>query len=422
MDQLIRDRLHQALDVEPTPVYLRSKLIRALPAVERRSSVRMPNLEWARPWAAALIAIAVVAGLVYVGRTLGPQLVHKTPRSVPPAFVSAPRGMAVGPNGSLYFADFISGYVFRLLPDGSLVTVAGTRPDAPISEGGAGDNGPATKANLFGPAGLAFDALGNLFIADANGNRIRKVDVHGVITTYAGSGPADGSNGTFAGDGGPALAARLNFPYGIASDPQGDLYVADMGNGKVRLIDRTGHISSLDESGLPLPQSQFHPYQLQFDASGDLIVLTSDYANTPVGMGCQILRRPASGVWSVVAGTGVCGFTGDGGPATAAEITGYGGLAFDSAGNLYFLDSDNGRIRRIDRSGVITTVRSGLQGPEAMAIGPGDLLYLSEPTNDQPACSQSCTGRPTSRISVLRLSDSTVSTIVTDKTPIHTSG
>lgn len=415
MDQLIRQRLHDALDVEPTPGYLRSQVMRSLPVARVRSGWRAPRMEWARPWVAALIAAAVVAGLAYVGHTLGPRLVHPGPRSVPPAFLSEPSGLAIGPNGSLYFTDLVSGYVFRLQADGSIVTVAGTRPDVSINEGDAGNNGPATRANLFAPGGLAFDASGNMYIADTGGNRIRKVDRRGIITTLAGSGPA-GSAGAFAGDGGRAVAARLNLPYGLAFDAQGNLYVADTANGKIRRIDKTGTITSLDTSTLPTPESQFQPEQVAFDAAGNLFVLSTDNPYVRSVPTCEILRRTPDGVWSRFAGTGFCGFGGDGGTATAAEIEGDAGLALDPAGNLYFADA-SGRVRRVDRDGIITTVASGLVEPQGLAFAPDGRLYVAEFNLGQFGAP----GRPYGRISLLDLSTGTLTTVLDSRTPIHTS-
>jgi sugar lactone lactonase YvrE len=417
MDDLFRSRLHEVLDLEPTPHQLRARVMQALPAERRLARRRTPNLDWTREWVAFILAIAVVAGLLYFGRTLGPQLVHRTPMQPVPAFLSEPYGIAVGPDGALYFSDFVSGYVFRRLPDASIETIAGTRPIASIEDGDSGMGGPASRGYLFGPAGLAFDRSGNLYISDSVANRVRRIDTHGVITTFAGTGIAEGGMGALAGDGGPAKAARLNFTYGLAVDAQGNLYIADNLNGKIRRVDKGGRISSLDDSTLPIPQSQFRPDQLAFDSSGNLYVLSSDFGFAPYsGVGCTILRRTPSGSWSIVAGRGLCGFGGDGGPATDAKIMGHGGLAFDAAGNLYFSDSANHRIRRIDRAGVITTVISGLGYPQGIAFAPDGRLYVED------LVEESITPSAPGRILELSLSESTLTTLVDSKTTIHTSG
>jgi len=417
MDDLFRSRLHEVLDLEPTPHQLRARVMQALPAERRLPRWRTPNLDWTGTWVAYILAIALVAGLLYFGRTLGPHLVQKTPVHPVPAFLSQPSGIAVGPDGALYFSDFVSGYVFRRLPDGSIETIAGTRPDASIGDGDSGMGGPASRGYLFGPEGLAFDRSGNLYISDSVANRVRRVDTHGVITTFAGTGIAEGGMGAFAGDGGPAKVARLNFPYGLAADPQGNLYVADDLNGKIRRVDTGGRISSLDDSTLPIPQSQFQPDQLAFDSSGNLYVLSSNFGFAPIAaVGCTILRRTPSGSWSIFAGTGLCGFGGDGGPATDAKIMGHGGLAFDANGNLYFADTANHRIRRIDRAGVITTVVSGLGYPQGIAFAPGGQLYIEDLVDE------SITPSSPGRILELNLSDGSLTTVVDSKTTIHTSG
>jgi sugar lactone lactonase YvrE len=213
-------------------------------------------------------------------------------------------------------------------------------------------------------------------VADAQGQRVRRIDPGGIITTFAGNGFQ-----RFSGDGGPATAASLDSPLGLVFDNTGALYVGDRGNNRVRRIDQSGTISSLDDSALPAPAS-----------AGNLYV--SDIGGLGFGGGCRIVRASPARQLSVVAGTGTCGFKGDGGPAIAAELDDPEGLAFDSAGNLYVSDSKNQRIRRIGRNGVITTVAGtsiagdsgdGGLGTEAelnnvfgIGIGPWDKLYIAE--------------------------------------------
>ncbi len=178
--------------------------------------------------------------------------------------------------------------------------------------GFSGDNGLATSAQLNSPVGIAVDSAGNLYIADSFNNVIRRVS-HGVITTVAGNG-AQG----FSGDGGLALSAQLNHPYGIAVDSAGNLYVTDQGN-NVRMV--------------------------------------------------------SNGIITTVAGNGTQGFSGDGGPATSAQLNTPGGITVDSAGNLYIADSGNSRIREV-ANGVIATLAS-VKDPVSLAVDSAGNLYFT---------------------------------------------
>ena len=245
----------------------------------------------------------------------------------------------------------------------TIQTVAGS--------GEVGDGGPALNAAISDAEGVAIDSLGNIFIADAYDHRIRKITPDGMITTVAG----DGSPG-FRGDGGPASASRLNTPYGITVDGAGNLYIADLGNNRVRKIAPDGTISTV-----PGTDSLLAPRNVALDAAGSL------YISEFNGHRVQHLRT--DGVVEIVAGTGVAGFGGDGGPATAAQLSSPAGLALDSAGNLYIADSGNGRIRKV-AAGMMTTVlgpdasgNSPLYLPTAVVLdGSGD-LYIADSGNDR---------------------------------------
>jgi sugar lactone lactonase YvrE len=279
----------------------------------------------------------------------------------------APEDVAIASDGSVYFSDFGGNRVFKLEPNRKLRLIAGTG-----KSGEGGDGGLAEAATLKGPAGLAFDRTGNLFVADHDGQRIRRIDARGVITTAGGSASA------------PYL-----YPVGLAFDHAGALYVGDEGDDQLRRIDLSGAMTVIDTSTIPgLP---IKPGYLAFDAAGNLFV--ADRA-TFQKVGCRIVRITPAGSMKVIAGTGSCGFAGDGGPAVAAQLDDPNGLAIDSAGNLYFADSNNQRIRRIDRNGIITTVagtgtsgskgdngpgaKAELASPFGIAMAPGDQLYIAE--------------------------------------------
>jgi sugar lactone lactonase YvrE len=357
---------------------------------------------WRRPQTvlALGLALATIASIGFVQiwaiqhHVAAPKIV---PTIVVPHTFTAPEGIAVGADGSVYVSDYSGQRVFRLQKNGSLSVVAGT---GVFAEGG--DGGPATKADLQGPTGMAFDRSGNLYVADLWADRVRRIDPSRIIATIAGSGPTTLERATysnpdpnqgFSGDGGPATAARFYAPLGLAFDSHGTLYVADSFNGRVRPISPDGTVTSLDASSLPAPM--WLPLYLAFDAADNLYVADGAPNALMANLigGCRIVRVSPAGVMTVVAGTGTCGFSGDGGPAAAAQLNNPNGLAFDSAGNLYVADSNNERIRRIDRSGNISTVAgtgtpgfSGDGGPgiraklyDPFGIGiVGDNLYIAE--------------------------------------------
>lgn len=415
MDEMIRDRMHEALEVEPPPFGLRARVIASIPMDERSS--RRPSrrsFQWAPGLVAILLAIAVIAGLIYVRGAVISQSHNARPRVAPTARLVTPNGVVVASDGTVYLSDFASGYVFRLTSTGSLVIVAGRSQAALISQGSAGDNGPASGAYLFGPTGMAVDRYGNLFVADFVGERVRRIDRHGVITTVAGTGRADMPSPNFSGDGGPATAATLSGPAALAFDRAGALYVADSGNHRVRRIDANGTITSLDVSSWSR-SNVWHPDGLAFDKDGNL--------NVADASGCQIVRISPGGVASLVAGTGMCGYGGDGGPAALAQMYGPGGIAFDPAGNLYIADTDNHRVRRVDSGGIMTTVagtgtagNTGDSGPATLAetgypndvaISQSGALYIAEGYCPCPAAPTATPGR----LRMVQLSTGTITTV-----------
>lgn len=258
----------------------------------------------------------------------------------------------------------------------TLTTVAG--------DGGTqlGDGGPATKAGLCGPNDVVLDAKGNMYISDGGtycygpgGHTVRKVDPDGTITTVAGTGEAG-----FFGDGGPATKAQLNLPLAVAVDREGNLYIADAENYRIRKVDKEGTITTIAGTGEegysgdggPATSAQLtYPLGLAFDDRGNLYVADE----------LSVRKIDPSGTITTVAGTGRGGhFSGDGGPATEAKLTA-ADVALDSKGNLYIADDDNHRIRKVDKDGIIHTVAGSGKKGHSGGGGPATNAALNEPSS-----------------------------------------
>ncbi len=281
------------------------------------------------------------------------------------AQIGAPEGLALDGAANLYIADWASATVRKVTADGTITTVAGNG-----TQGYSGDGGPATSAQLASPQGVAVDTSGNLYIADQASSRIRKV-ANGTITTVAGNGTAG-----YSGDGGPATSAQLAWPVGVAVDTAGNIYIADTNNNRIRKVAANGTITTVagngnyaySGDGYPASSAQVaSPNGVAVDAAGNLYI-----ADT----GNSVIREVAlNGVINTVAGmylSGAGGYSGDGGSPTSAQLNGPLGVALDSAGRLYIADTYNMVIRRV-ASGAITTVAgnrsSGYMGDGGPAAG-----------------------------------------------------
>jgi uncharacterized protein (TIGR03437 family) len=262
---------------------------------------------------------------------------------------------------------------------GVISTVAGG-----TTFGYSGDGGPATSAALSAPVqpynGLAIDPAGNLYISDDYNHAIRMVSAAtGIITTIAGNGSPG-----FAGDGGPASKAQLFYPAGICFDSEGNLYIADQFNYRVRKVTiATGIISTVAGNGnatltavdgvQATKTAVETPVAVTVDGAGNLYIAEDD----------RIRKVDTGGIIHTIAGLAnkTPGFSGDGGPATAAEIFGPIGLAVDSYGNLFFADNQNQRIREVNAAGIISTI-AGFVGPVSTPILdgiPASTAYISNP-------------------------------------------
>jgi sugar lactone lactonase YvrE len=264
------------------------------------------------------------------------------------AQLNMPMGVAVDRAGNLFIAGN-NNRVRKVDPSGIITTVAGSGPTGSTNDGFRGDGGPATNARLNSVQGIAVDDAGNLFIADTWNSRIRKVDTSGIITTVAG----DGTWG-FGGDGGLAATAQLNGPTDVEVDSRGNLFIADNANLRIRKVDTSGIITTvagggsagLGDGGLATDAQFNGAFGITIDRLGNLFIAD----------GNRIRKVDVSGIITTVAGTGVPGFEGDGGPATNAQLDYPFGLAVDSGGNLFIAEAANHRIRKVDPNGIITTV------------------------------------------------------------------
>jgi cysteine-rich repeat protein len=280
------------------------------------------------------------------------------------AELSAPVAVAVA-GTSLIIADAFNARIRAIASGGTITTLAGVG-----STGFSGDGGAATAAELALPLGVASDDLGVIHVADASNHRIRRIDLAGTITTVAGTG-GYGSGG----DAGDASSAQLNDPFKVVPDAMGRLVIADTKNHRVRRVDSSGAITTIVGTGLfelsadggPAAATALaNPTGIAFDSSGRLLIVDS-HAH-------RVRRIELDGTISTVAGKGTAGFSGDGGPATSAELDTPYGVAIDSLDRILIADNRNHRIRRVETDGTITTIAgtgfggfSGDDGPATSA-------------------------------------------------------
>jgi len=285
------------------------------------------------------------------------------------------------PSDAGNFAHVVKVTTIDVNPSGPIITtIAGIG-----TEGFSGDGGPALAAEFHSLVGLAADVAGNVFVVDEYNHRVRKVEAAtGLVRTVAGSGASyPPSDGGFAGDGGPATLALLSWPGEVAVDGAGNVYVADSGNWRVRRVDAaTGVITTVAGNGAQGYSGDGGPAAaaslglitgMAVDASGNLYL--ADYGNN-----CIRRVSAATGIITTVVGTGVAGYAGDGGPATAARLYGPRGIALDLSGNLYITDEVNVRVRKVTAStGLITTVAGTGVGGFGGDGGPATAALLDTP-------------------------------------------
>lgn len=307
-----------------------------------------------------------------------------------------PSSLAIDAHGDVLIADYVNNRIRKVDPSGSITTIAGGDGSGRCG----GDGGPAIEAGICAPMGIAVGPTGDIFIVEQGDFKVRRIAGNGIITTVAGDGYQNSNTGygRFTGDGGPATRASLNWPMGIVAASDGGFYIADTANERVRKVDSSGVITTavgtgqhgFNGDGHPGTDTELsQPEGVTLDAVGNLYI--ADFLNRRV-------RKLDGGVVETVAGSGVEGFSGDGGPATAAQLGGPTGVAVDASGTLFIADIVNRRVREVSASGQITTVAgngdlqfygdggpataAALSGPQAVSIdAAGNLLIADFPAD-----------------------------------------
>jgi sugar lactone lactonase YvrE len=336
-----------------------------------------PNLCVVRKVDAGTGAISTVAGTGVCG--------FSGDRGQPTsAQLNSPTGLALDRHGNLFITDSVNCRIRKVdFGSNTITTVAGNG-----TCGFAGDGGPATSAQLrlsdvamvsseFVWSDIALDARGNLYVADIFNCRVRRVDTRGNISTIAGSGATGFACGAFSGDNGPATSARLYHPVAVAVDNGGDVYVAELGNCRVRVVESgtgtidtvagNGTCTSSGDGGPALSAGLANLRGLALDAAGDLYISEFGFAGAPLSpVDCNVRRVDlGTGDISAVAGSDTCGFSGDGGDATDAEIRTPADIALSCDGNVAFAEPLSGRLR------VVYDASSGGPAPDTDHDGLG---------------------------------------------------
>ena len=291
------------------------------------------------------------------------------------AQLNFPAGITLDSSGKLYIADTVN-YRIRTLSGGLLATIAGNG-----TSGYTGDGSAATSAELASPGAVAVDGSGNVYIADTGNHVIRKI-TGTTISTFAGNNTSG-----YQGDGGLATGAELASPSGVAVDGSGNVYISDTGNNLIRKVDSSGNINAV-VGAKGTANTLNNPNGIAIDKNGFLYI--ADTNNH------RILKW-ANNKLTTIAGTGVPGFSGDGGPATQAMLQYPRGIAVDAAGNLYIADSTNSRIRKITPDGTIVTIagngklnytgdggpatKAALYFPRGVVVDSQGNVYISDSSN-----------------------------------------
>jgi sugar lactone lactonase YvrE len=298
-------------------------------------------------------------------------------------------GVALDKFCNVYITSICHNVIYRINTSGVLTIVAGNDTG---TAGYSGDGGPATTARLNSPISVTLDTAGNLYMVDGN-TRVRKVNTLGIISTIAGNGTAG-----YTGDGGPATAAELNNAVGLYADDSGNVLIADVYNNCVRKVNTSGIISTIagtgvggysGDGGSAIIAHLNGPYGVTKDLSGNIYI--ADMGNY------RIRKVNTSGIISTIVGNGTRGYNGDGIAATAAELNDPGSITIDATGNIYIGDRNNNRIRKVNITGIITTVAGNGTGgyngdggaatsselfyPQGIALDTSGNIYIADATN-----------------------------------------
>lgn len=295
-------------------------------------------------------------------------------------------GIAVDGSGNVFIADQGNNRIRKVDPSGIITTIAGNG-----TAGNTGNGGPATDAEIWYPNVVTIDKYGNVFIAD--GNVVCKVDPAGIITIIAGNGMTG-----YSGDGGAATNATFRGIGGVAIDTSGDLYISDGTTNVVRKVDNSGIITTIAGNGIAgLSGDGGAATAAELNGPGSVAVDDSSNIYVAEGGNNRIRKINFNGIINTIAGQDTSGYNGDNRPATTAELNGPSGVKVDNQGNVYFVDAFNDRIRRVNTLGIITTIAgTGIGGysgdggnptlaeleiPSDVALDPNGNIYISDADN-----------------------------------------
>jgi sugar lactone lactonase YvrE len=302
------------------------------------------------------------------------------------AELNQPYSLAFAPTGDLFFSDAKNNCIRKIDHSGIVSTVAGTG-----IAGYTGDGGPAVSAELSLPLAIAFDSVGDLYICDCNNHCIRLIDTSGIIHTVVGTGVSG-----YGGDGGLASSAQLATPTGITFDNKGNLLIVDLMNSNARKVNTLGLISTIvgsntnpGDGGPAINGGLVRPEGVAVDRYNNIYIADESHL--------RVRKIDTFGIIHTIAGGDVGGYAGDGGPATAALLAGPDEIVIDSVGNVLFTDKGNNCVRKIDTSGIITTIvgtgtpgfsgdggnpaSAELRSPAGMAMDNAGRLYIADNLN-----------------------------------------